>query len=140
MAICGVCGANSLMPEQYGALTLCKKCALKIHTPLWRGAEYSTNAEVEERRRSVLLRAQDVGFPIDTLLALDEYFQGLKHEGLVRKIRNDVNQALVVCESYCTVETSNAFPFDEMEQVYQRLTEPKKRFLDGRSVRPFRRA
>lgn len=132
MAICGACGKNSLMPEQYGSLTLCKVCALKIYAPTWRDAEYKTNEEVEERRRSVLLRANSVGFPSDALLALDEYFQGRKIDGLVKKIANNVRQTLVLCETYCAVETRDTFDFDEMEQEYKNLAEPKRR-LFGRA-------
>ena len=35
MAICDSCKGNSILPEHYGALTLCKKCSMKILAPTW---------------------------------------------------------------------------------------------------------
>lgn len=36
MAICDSCKGNSILPEHYGALTLCKKCSMKILAPTWK--------------------------------------------------------------------------------------------------------
>lgn len=49
MAICDSCKGNSILPEHYGALTLCKKCFMKILAPTWKNKIYSTNEEVHEQ-------------------------------------------------------------------------------------------
>lgn len=82
MAICDSCKGNSILPEHYGALTLCKKCSMKIFAPMWKNIIYSTNEDVREQRKKMLARAVSAGFPSDAITMLGSYFDGLIIPGL----------------------------------------------------------
>lgn len=96
MAICDSCKGNSILPEHYGALTLCKKCSMKILAPTWKNKIYSTNEEVHEQREKTLARAVSAGFPSDAITKLGSYFDGLIIPGLFKIFDGGNDQGLVV--------------------------------------------
>lgn len=127
MATCGVCGNNSIFPENYGSLTICKKCAMKIHTPMWKNNVYSTNAEVEEERDSVLRMAGRSGFPKPAIDALAKYFNDQIIEGLVKIFVGGAGQNLALFDDRFSVDTQEDFNSEEVEEAYRALMTPALR-------------
>ena len=72
MAVCDVCQKNSVFPEGYGSLTLCKKCSLKLLSPKWKNKVYTTNEKVAEQQQSALRLAIKAEFPQKAIEELDE--------------------------------------------------------------------
>ena len=121
MATCGVCGSSTIMPETYGTLTLCKKCALKVLTPKWKNRSYSTNSEVEDQKRSTVKLAKLMGFPSTAVKALESYFESLKTKGLVLALDGGVGQNLAVMDTYFGIDTTEFFHEKKAEKQYASL-------------------
>lgn len=132
MATCGVCGKNSIFPETYGSLTLCKKCSMKILTPTWKDAVYSTNDELMEQRDSVLKMARRAGFPQHAVDALAKYFNDQKIKGLIKIFAGGAGQNLVVFEDRFSIDTQEDFDDEEVGEAYRALMTPS---LRGKGVK-----
>lgn len=118
MAICDSCKGNSILPEHYGALTLCKKCSMKILAPTWKNKIYSTNEEVHEQREKTLARAVSAGFPSDAITKLGSYFDGLIIPGLFKIFDGGNDQGLVVKDESVIIVTEDDFdPSDARKQL-----------------------
>ena len=118
MAICDSCKGNSILPEHYGALTLCKKCFMKILAPTWKNKIYSTNEEVHEQREKTLARAVSAGFPSDAITKLGSYFDGLIIPGLFKIFDGGNDQGLVVKDESVIIVTEDDFdPSDARKQL-----------------------
>lgn len=117
MAACGVCKNNSMFPEQYGNLTLCKKCSMKILTPKWKNKKYSTNDEVREQCEKTLSQAIDAGFPAEAVQTLKAYFDGLIVPGLFKILDGGNYQKIVVKEDSIVIATKENYdPGDARKQ------------------------
>ena len=117
MAACDVCKNNSLFPERYGNLTLCKKCSMKILAPKWKSKKYSTNDEVREQCEKTLSRAIDASFPTETVQSLKAYFDGLIVPGLLKILDGGNHQKIVVKEDSVIIATEENYdPGDARKQ------------------------
>lgn len=134
MAVCGVCGKNSILPESYDSLVLCKKCALKIWSPKWKAKVFTTNEEIEKERDSVTKKALHLGFPQTALDALVRYFDDQKIEGLVRLFDGRVGQILTVFKGHCVIDTQDEFDYEEIDEAYRLMMTPA--FRGKCSARP----
>lgn len=126
MATCGACGKNSVLPETYGELTLCKKCAMKILTPSWKNNSYATNDEVEKQRDTVLQRARRAGFPRPAVRALKKYFDNLLIDGLVRRFDGGADRVIFVFADHVAIETSKEFDQTEIGDAYRAMIAPTR--------------
>lgn len=131
MAICGVCGKNSILPETYGTLTLCKKCAMKIITPTWKNAVYSTNDELIERRDSVIQKARKSAFSQEAISALEKYFNGQIVDGLIKLYDGCAGQILTVIDDHFVIDTREEFDYEEIEREYRAMVSPLLRGKGG---------
>ena len=127
MATCEACGKNSIFPETYGSLTLCKKCSMKILAPTWRGNVYSTNDELIEQRDSVLKMARRARFPQSAVNALAKYFNDQIIKGLVKIFAGGAGQNLVVFEDHLSIDTQEDFDYEEVREAYRALMTPSQR-------------
>lgn len=127
MATCGACGKNSIFPETYGSLTLCKKCSMKILSPTWKDNVYSTNDELMEQRDSVLKMARRAGFPQRAVDALTKYFNDQIIKGLVKIFVGGAGQNLVVFEDHLSIDTQDDFDYEEVGEAYRALMTPSLR-------------
>ena len=116
MATCGVCGKNSILPETYGTLTLCKKCAIKILTPTWKNKVYSTNEEVARERDSVIRMATSAAFPQSAIDALQQYFNNRIMDGLIKRYDGGTGQILTVFTDHFAIDTHEKFDYEEVEE------------------------
>ena len=130
MSTCDACLKNSLLPEQFGNLTLCKKCSLKLLSPTWKNKVYTTNEEVVKQQQSTMKLAAKAGFPQSALNELNAYFEGLKIEGLVKAFDGGACQSLVVFEDFCIIDTDENFDAEEIEEAYWLIMQGKR----GKSV------
>lgn len=127
MATCGVCGKNSVFPETYGSLTLCKKCGLKILSPTWKNSTYTTNEELERDRDSVLEMAKKAGFPDNAIKSLTDYFNSQIVEGLIKILEGGAGQNLAVLEDRFVIDTQDEFDHEEIEKAFRALMTPSLR-------------
>lgn len=73
MAICDVCGKNSLLPERFGSVNICKVCFLKANGLLWK-YQYDRYDEAEKQRQKALTIVSKQNFPDRVINAINEYF------------------------------------------------------------------
>lgn len=127
MATCGACGKNSILPETYGTLILCKKCAIKILTPTWKNKVYSTNEEVAEERDSVTRMARSSSFPQSAIDALKQYFNDQIMDGLIKLYDGGTGQVLAVFDDHFAIDTHEEFDYEEIEDEYRAMVSPSLR-------------
>lgn len=127
MATCGACGKNSLLPETYGTLTLCKKCAIKIRTSAWRNKVCTTNEEVMEERDSAIRMAMSSAFPQSAIDALKQYFDDQIMDGLIKLYDGGAGQVLAVFDDHFTIDTHEEFDYEEIEDEYRAMMSPSLR-------------
>ena len=117
MATCDACKGNTIFPEHYGALTLCKKCSMKILAWTWKEEIYSTNKEIREQREKTLARAASVGFPPEATKLLKSYFDSLIIPGLFMLFDGGNDQGLVVKDDSVIIVTEDNYdPGDTRKQ------------------------
>lgn len=73
MAICDVCGKNSLLPERFGSVNICKVSFLKANGLLWK-YQHDRYDEIEKQRQKALNSAHKQNFPERVVVAINEYF------------------------------------------------------------------
>ena len=121
MANCDACGKNSIFPEQFGELTLCKKCSLKVLSPSWKGKIFTTNDEVDVQREKTVKLARLAGFPEAALKKLNHYFNKQKIPGLIKIFDGGEDQRLLVFETFCLIDTSDNFDYDNIGKTYANI-------------------
>lgn len=127
MAICDVCEKNSIFPETYGSLTLCKKCSMKVLAPTWRDNVYSSNDEVIKQRDSVLKMARRASFPQSAIDELAKFFNDQIIDGLVKIFVGGAGQNLVVFENNFSIDTQEEFDYEEVGEAFRALMTPSLR-------------
>lgn len=73
MAKCDVCEKNSLLPEKFGSINVCKMCFMKVNGPFWKHA-YERYEDAEKHRRKTLETMQKQKYPQAVVSAIYEYF------------------------------------------------------------------
>lgn len=73
MAKCDVCGKNSLLPEKFGAVNVCKVCFMKANGLLWKH-QYERYEEAEKQRCNALETVHKHNFPQPVIAAINEFF------------------------------------------------------------------
>lgn len=127
MKVCSACGKNSMFSEEYGNVSLCKICSIKILSPSWKNKEYTTNDEVEKQKQKVHKLANYNNFQSKVMEGLTMYFESKKIEGLIKVFKGHMGQILTVCETYCIIDTEGGFDYKEAEKAYLRLMKNGKR-------------
>lgn len=74
MAVCDVCGKNSLLPEKLGNINICKICFMKINGPVWKYFKYDKYEDVEGWRRRTIEQAKRMEFPNNVLEGIKVFF------------------------------------------------------------------
>ena len=74
MAKCDVCGKNSLLPEKFGAINICKLCFMKTNGLLWKH-QYERCEEAEKQRNKALENAHKYNFPQYVIIAINNFFE-----------------------------------------------------------------
>ena len=54
MKKCDVCGKNSIFPEKFGNINVCKICFVKMYGPMWKYRSYDKHTDVENQRKKAL--------------------------------------------------------------------------------------
>lgn len=127
MAACGVCGKNSIFPETFGTLTLCKKCSIKILSPIWKNKVFTTNDEIKAERDSVVRMARNSAFPESAINALAHYFNDQILDGLIQLFDGGVGQVLAVFDDHFVIDTQEEFDYEEIEGEYRAMMTPSLR-------------
>lgn len=127
MEVCSECGKNSLFPEKYGRIALCKVCAMKILSPTWKNKEYSSNEDVEKQKEKVIKLANTSKFSTDVIEGLSDFFDSKKIKELIKVFDGHRGQVLTVCETYCVINTTGAFDYQKTEKAYLRFMKIGKR-------------
>lgn len=74
MAVCDVCGKNSLLPEKLGNINICKICFMKINGPIWKYFKYDKYEDVEGWRCRTIEHAKSLEFPDNVLDGINVFF------------------------------------------------------------------
>lgn len=127
MATCGVCGKNSIFPETFGALTLCKKCSIKVLSPAWKNKVFTTNDEIKAERDSVIRMARNSAFPESAINALAHYFNDQILDGLIKLFDGGAGQVLAVFDDHFVIDTQEEFDYEEIEDEYRAMMTPSLR-------------
>ena len=74
MMKCNVCGKNSLLPEKFGNVNVCKVCFVKANGPYWKRVA-DKYEDVKKLQESALSYAEKQNFPESVLSAINDYFE-----------------------------------------------------------------
>ncbi len=73
MAKCDVCGKNSLLPEKFGEVNICKVCFMKANGLFWKH-QYDRQEDAEKYRCKALEAANKQSFSQHVVTAINEFF------------------------------------------------------------------
>ena len=73
MAKCDVCGKNSLLPERFGEINVCKICFIKANGPFWKH-QYDRHEDAEKHRCKTLETIHKQNFPQPVVSAINDFF------------------------------------------------------------------
>lgn len=82
MAKCDVCGKNSLLPEKFGEVNICKVCFMKVKGPFWKH-QYDRHEDAEKHRSKALEAAHMQNFPQPVVSAINDFFMAQMNSMLV---------------------------------------------------------
>lgn len=73
MKKCDVCGKNTLLPEKFGTVNICKVCFMKVNGLLWKH-QYDRYEDAKKQCYKVLESARKHNFSESVIVALGEFF------------------------------------------------------------------
>ena len=73
MEKCDVCGKNSLLPEKFGKVNVCKICFMKAKGPSWR-RPYDRHKDLQKHRTKAMEAMAKKNYPADVVEAIEDFF------------------------------------------------------------------
>lgn len=112
MAKCDVCSKNTILPERFGQINICKVCFMKANGPFWKH-QYDRQADVEKHLNKALEAAQKQNFPQHVVSAINDYFNDQMNSmeicdccGLPVQNRQRLGDAFICKDCYSKINNS----------------------------------
>ena len=125
MAKCDVCGKNSLLPEKFGGVNICKICFMKVNGPFWKH-QYDRHEDAEKHRCKALEAAHKRNFPQPAVSAINDFFMAQMNSmlvcdccGLPVQYRQPLGNANICKDCFGKINTSawKATEYEDNEAV-----------------------
>lgn len=126
MVKCDVCGSNSMLPDKFGNIVLCRVCSMKILAPTWRNKVYGSYEEVEKQRLKIVESSKSKGFPEHVVEGLSSYINSFKKDGVIESFDGGVGQSLVVYEDKIVIDANKSLEYSDINKAFQNILKGKR--------------